>query len=252
VSEPPKYCAVVPTYNNPITVRSVVEAIRGHGLQVILMDDGSSPDGRLVCEQLQSEGLALLHRLPENRGKGTATMQGIRAARDLGYSHAFQIDADSQHDLTRVPAFVSASRAQPSAAVFAYPEYDRAAPRARVWGRLFTAFWITLEVGGRKKIMDALIGFRIYPVQATLEANPTCARMGFDPEVAVLLVRLGTDIVNLPVGVTYLTKEQGGVSHFRMFRDNLSFSVLHARLCTLGLFGWLARPFLRLTKGSAR
>ena len=53
-------------------------------------------------------------------------------------------------------------------------------------------------------------------------------------------------VVNLPVGVHY---PEEGVSHFRMVRDNVAFSWLHCRLCTLGLFGWVWK---RLTGGGAR
>jgi hypothetical protein len=65
--------------------------------------------------------------------------------------------------------------------------------------------------------------------------------MGFDPEIAVLLVRRGTPTINMPVGVTYLSAEKGGVSHFRMFKDNFALGGLHTRLCVLGLLGLFAK-----------
>ena len=45
-------------------------------------------------------------------------------------------------------------------------------------------------------------------------------------------------IINLPVQVRYLSAEQGGVSHFRVFWDNLCLSFMHARLCTTGASRW--------------
>ena len=38
-------CAIVPTYDNGRTVRSVVETIREHDLEVIVVDDGSGTFG---------------------------------------------------------------------------------------------------------------------------------------------------------------------------------------------------------------
>jgi hypothetical protein len=56
--------------------------------------------------------------------------------------------------------------------------------------------------------------------------------MEFDIEIAVRLVWAGVPVVNLPVGVRYLSAEDGGVSHFRMVRDNVRITWLHTRLTT--------------------
>jgi polyprenyl-phospho-N-acetylgalactosaminyl synthase len=243
------YCAIVPTFCNPVTVRDVVEGIRNYGVPVVLVDDGSAEKGRDVCRELEREGLVTLRRFEVNRGKGAATLEGLRIVRDLGFSHAFQVDADSQHDLTQIPAFLQASRGQPLALVLSYPVYTSAAPRARVWGRLATTFWIAIEVGSAKVIRDALCGFRIYPVQEALLSKSRCQRMCFDPEIAVLLVRRGVPTVNLPVRVTYLSVAEGGVSHYRLFLDNFALGLLHTRLCVLGLVGLISKPFVNYARG---
>jgi glycosyltransferase involved in cell wall biosynthesis len=41
-----RHCAVVPTYENPLTVAKVVAALRAHDLDVILVDDGSQGPGK--------------------------------------------------------------------------------------------------------------------------------------------------------------------------------------------------------------
>jgi hypothetical protein len=64
--------------------------------------------------------------------------------------------------------------------------------------------------------------------------------MDFDIEAAVRLVWLGVPVVNIPTRVRYLTPQEGGVSHFRMFRDNVLISWCHTRLCA----GALGRAFL--------
>lgn len=243
-----KIVGLVPTYDNPETIRAVVERVRAHGLDVIVVDDGSAPPGRRACEQIAAEGLATVLHLPANAGKGAACKRGFRAAVERGYTHAFQIDADGQHDAQQIPAFVAAARAHPDAVVLAYPEYDESAPRARRIARWVTDFWVAVEVGGRGKIRDAMIGFRVYPLAATAPLEHVGDGMDFDVEVAVELVRRGSPAVNLPVGVRYLSRDEGGVSHFRPFRDNLRFSWMHCKLCTLGCIRWTLRvlwPFSR-------
>ena len=234
-------CALVPTYNNPLTVRSVVESIRAHELDVVLIDDGSGPEGRSRCEEIAAAGLATVHHLERNRGKGGAVKYGFGVAHELGFSHAFQIDADAQHDLARIPDFLAAGREKPEAVVLGYPEYDAGVPELRRLGRRVTTFWVALEVGSRVAIRDAMIGFRLYPLDAVMAVDCYGERMEFDVEIIVRLVRRGMATVNLPVHVRYPDSQAGGVSHFRMLRDNLRLSLLHARLCTSGCIGWLWR-----------
>lgn len=230
-------CAVVPTFENPATIRSVVERIRLHLPDVIVIDDGSSEPGREACKAIAAEGLAELIRLPRNRGKGAAMRVGFREAGARGFSHAFQIDADGQHDIDAIPSFLEAARATPDGAVFATPVYDASIPSSRRIARRITHFWVDLEVGAGR-IDDALIGFRVYPLDATLTLPLACNRMTFDVESAVQLAWAGVPIQNLPVGVRYLSEEEGGRSHFKLVRDNLRLSWLHCRLCTVASIRW--------------
>lgn len=236
-------CALVPTYDNPRTIGAVADRIRAHLPQVFVVDDGSAEPGQRACEALAREGRAEVIRHPANRGKGAAVRTGLAAARAAGFSHAFQIDGDGQHDLDAIPAFLAASRARPEAAIFGHPVYEATAPALRTVGRKLTQFWVDLEVGGGR-IRDAMIGFRIYPIDATLAVGTRCERMAFDVEVAVLLAWAGVAIENRPVGVRYLTEDEGGRSHFHMVRDNLALSGLHSRLCTRASIDWL-RSWIR-------
>jgi polyprenyl-phospho-N-acetylgalactosaminyl synthase len=155
---------------------------------------------------------------------------GFRAAHALGFSHALQVDADGQHDVADVPRFLEALRERPDALVLAQPIFDATAPAARMRGRKFTLFWTDLETGGRV-IQDPMCGFRLYPLAPALRAAAWGDRMDFDIEIAVRLVWEGCPVVNLPTRVRYLSREQGGVSHFRMWHDNTLISWAHTRLC---------------------
>lgn len=231
-------CFVIPTYDNPVTIRGVVDNARSYGLPVIVVDDGSAPKGREACAALGRDQLAVVIHLPHNSGKGAALKRGFEVARQLGYTHAMQVDGDGQHNLSHVPEFVEASRKQPEALVLGYPVYDASVPKIRLIARKLTTFWVNIEAG-RGKIQDAMIGFRIYPLAPLERVRVVSDRMGFDIEVAVRLAWAGTTIVNLPVRLRYLTAEEGGISHFRMVRDNFHFSLLHSRLCTLKCMAWM-------------
>jgi glycosyltransferase involved in cell wall biosynthesis len=227
-------CAVVPTFDNPATIAAVVERARPHVEEVIVVDDGSGAEGREACAALEARGAAVVIRRARNGGKGAAVKAGLAAARARGFSHAFQVDADGQHDLDRMPAFLEVAARSPHSAVLGYPVYDETAPKGRLAARKITRFWVDLEVGGRGIVEDAMVGFRVYPLAATSALRVAGDRMDFDVEIAVRLVWAGVPVINLPVGVRYLAAEEGGRSHFQPLRDNLRLAWLHSRLCTLG------------------
>ena len=233
-----RYCVLIPTFNNPLTVRGVVENARQFVEHVVVVDDGSDAPGRQVCEQLQQAGLAMVVFRERNGGKGAAVKTGFAAARELGFTHALQMDADGQHDATLIPTFLAQSESTPDALLLAYPVYDETAPALRKLARKFTDFWVNLEAG-RGKIRDAMVGFRVYPLGSAKQIRVIGDRMDFDVEIAVRFAWAGVPIVNLPVKVRYLRAEDGGISHFQPLRDNLRFSWLHTKLCTQACVAWV-------------
>ncbi len=241
-AHPFRPCAIIPTFENPGTIRAVVERVREQLPDVIVVDDGSAPEGRAQVDQLGREKLAHAFRRETNGGKGAAVKTGLEAAHRLGYTHALQIDADGQHDLADIPRFLDAARQQPEALVLGCPVFDGSAPLGRRVGRQITVFWTTLEIGSRA-IVDPMCGYRVYPLAPALAASRgTGDRMEFDPEIAVRMVWAGVPTVNLRTRVRYLSPEQGGVSHFHLLRDNARISWMHTRLVALALLRLLLWP----------
>ena len=249
MSEVFRPCALIPTYDNPTTVRAVVERVRGFLPDVVVVDDGSAAEGAAAVAAVGAAGLAHVTRREQNGGKGAAVKTGFAFARGLGYTHALQVDADGQHALEDIPRFLAAAQARPEALVLGAPLYDHTAPRGRMIGRQITLFWTAVEVG-RGTITDPMCGFRVYPLAAALATPRTGDRMDFDIEVAVRMAWMGVPIVNLPTKVRYLGREEGGVSHFHLLRDNLRIAWMHTRLSMTAL---LWRPLLRaLGRGQRR
>ncbi|MDR0564480.1 MAG: glycosyltransferase family 2 protein [Azoarcus sp.] len=236
-----KTVAIVPVYNHGETVGDVVATLRGYGLPVILVDDGSDARTAKTLEKVAAEKSAFgpgikLVRLPKNRGKGAAVMTGFRAARLWGATHALQVDADGQHGLEVVPRFLEASKNNPDAVISGYPLYDVTVPRARLYGRYFTHLWVWINTLSTR-IKDTMCGFRLYPLAAVMAIQPALShalRMEFDTEIAVRLDWAGVPFINLPIAVRY---PPGGRSHFRVLRDNVRIAAMHARL----FFGMLWR-----------
>jgi glycosyltransferase involved in cell wall biosynthesis len=231
-------CVVIPTHDNPATIRAVVEQVRRRLPDVVVIDDASGEAGRAEVARLGAEGLAHVRRLARNSGKGGAVKAGFSFAEELGYTHALQVDADGQHELADLGTFLARARERPEALVLGAPIFDRDVPRGRLLARQITRFWTHLETGGRV-IEDPMCGFRVYPL-AAVRGLRTGDWMDFDIEVAVRLVWRGVPVVNLPTRVHYPSE---GVSHFQLVRDNVRISWLHTRLVCGALVRAVARWF---------
>ena len=239
-------CAVIPTYNNPMTIARVVAEVRRHLPDVVVVDDGSHGDGRAGVDAVQREGSARVVRRPQNGGKGAAVKTGFAAARDLGFTHALQIDADGQHDVADIPRFLALAAARPEAAVLGHPVFDESTPRGRRAAHALTNFWTRVEVAG-PAITDPQCGYRVYPLGPACAVAAGADHMDFDIEIAVRLVWAGVPIINVPTRVRYLPPAEGGVSHFRLFRDNVAITWMHTRLVVGSLVWRLLRLRRRLT-----
>lgn len=235
-------CAVVPHYNHERHLAGVLAALGR--LPTVVVDDGSSPASVAAVRALVArQGNTVLECSAANHGKGAAVLRGLAIAHHLGYSHAVQVDADGQHRLSDVDAMLDLARDNPGALVSGLPLYDAGAPKARVRGRKISVFWVRVHTWSCD-IEDPMCGFRVYPVDRTLalaHAEPPGRGMEFDIEIMVRAHWAGMPIVFLPTPVAY---PAGGVSHFRMFRDNVRISAMHTRL----FFGMLRRVPARLRR----
>ena len=228
--------ALIPHYKHPATVGQVAEAMRGFGLDVLIVDDGSGDDCRQVLDQLAlSDGIEVRYR-SENGGKGAAVKSGLAYAEARGYTHVLQVDADAQHHLPDTAKLIEAAAAQPEAVVCGWPQYGSDAPKARLYGRKITDFWNMVNTGSTD-IKDGMCGFRLYPLAAALavvrEEN-VGERMDFDTEILVRLHWRALPLVWVKTPVRYASD---GISHFDAWGDNVRISKMHARL----FFEMLAR-----------
>ncbi|MDO8702424.1 MAG: glycosyltransferase family 2 protein [Undibacterium sp.] len=245
-----KPCIVIPVYNHERAIGAVVDAIVQQRLPCILVDDGSSPECAQVLDSLVSafpDYLSLL-RHAINRGKGAAVLTAIAHAHAVGYSHALQIDSDGQHCIADIPQFLAAAERYPNAIIVGYPIYDESVPALRFYGRYLTHVWVWINTLSLQ-IKDSMCGFRVYPVASVItlaKRQKIGERMNFDTEILVRLYWAGLEVINMPTRVAY---PSDGVSHFRIWLDNVLITRMHTTL----FFGMLLRlPRLLARKWSHR
>jgi len=245
VAGAPKIGIVIPVYNHEHAIPAVLANVLQHGLHCVLVDDGSDSACAAVLDQLaaQAPHTVTLLRHSANRGKGDAVLSGLRHLAQQGYSHALQIDADGQHDSADIPRFSALCAAHPQAVVNGCPIYDESVPKGRLYARYLTHVWVWINTLSFD-IRDSMCGFRVYPlahVSSLIATQKIGSRMDFDTEILVRLHWRGVHVINLPTRVHY---PADGVSHFKVWLDNVLISRMHAVL----FFGMLWRAPLLLAR----
>ena len=233
-----KTLALIPHYNHPHTISQVVQAMRGFNLDVLIVDDGSDALCQPVLADLEQQTGVQVQYCTANQGKGAAVKTGLYYAEQHGYSHVLQVDADAQHCLADTAKLLAAAQQYPDAVICGWPQYGSDAPKARLYGRKITDFWNMIHTCSTD-IKDGMCGFRLYPLAPTLSIIKTERvgnRMDYDTEILIHLYWRGVKPIWIKTPVKY---ESDGISHFRVFDDNVLISKMHARL----FFAMLKRRF---------
>jgi glycosyltransferase involved in cell wall biosynthesis len=241
-------CVLIPIYNHKDTIAAVLADLAPYRLPCIIIDDGSDAITReVLAQEAAKHAWVQVLRHERNGGKGRAVVTGFLYAHDKGYSHAIQIDADGQHNTRDIERFLAEAVAHPTALILGKPLFGPDVPRSRYYGRKISQ-WCAWAETLSLTIGDPLFGFRLYPLAATvalLRRQRLGCRMDFEPDIAVRLYWAGVEIRNVETRVFYPPE---GVSHFRLFWDNVRLSWLHTRLLT----GMLVRiPHLLLRRQSS-
>lgn len=232
------YCFLIPVYNHAMLLEQTIPSFLAFGMPLIIVDDGSNQENKAILKRIADshQGIVLITNT-KNSGKGVAIKQGIDYCKQHAIDFAFQVDADNQHSLAAVPAFINRSKAQNTIkhAIIGYPVYDNTVPTIRKDARKISNFFVSVTTL-TPNVRDSLCGFRIYPVVETwkIYRNPFISkRMPIDMELLTRLYWMGDTIIYMPVDVTY---PKDGSSHYKAFRDTVILSAKHALLCCEMLF----------------
>lgn len=206
--------AVIPVYNERLTVGDVVRRTMPLVDRVIVVDDGSS-DGSI--DALDGLGLDVI-RQPVNRGKGAALMRGIEAAKAAGAGYVVALDADGQHPPESIPDLLR--QADDTHIVIGSRASDAARiPIARLRANRTANFFISWACG--HWIEDTQCGFRVYPAGLFDRIRPRRHRRSgfvFESEVLIMACRRGYRVTPVPIPALYAEVLQRP-SHFRPVFD---------------------------------
>ena len=214
-------CIIIPVYNNPKTIKQVVEDTLLLDMFIIVIDDGSEIE---VTSLVDTHPNLTILRHEKNRGKGVAILTGATEAKKRGFEYLISIDGDGQHYPKEVAKLLPLLK--DGNIVIGNRKFEENVPNSSKFGRQFSNFWIWTESG--KWLDDTQSGFRGYPI-SILDLELTQSR--YDLEIEVLIKHLWSkkEIKEVEIEVYYPPKGTR-VSHFDKVQDNIRLSKIHSKL----------------------
>jgi glycosyltransferase involved in cell wall biosynthesis len=216
---------VVPTFNNPRTIRNVVDDILNNNYEVIVVDDGSTSRIKNILSDEKYKNIHIQTH-PYNIGKGQAILSGAQKAQQLGYKNIVSMDGDGQHLASEVIKLIEKNTMENQIVIGSRNFNIENIPKKSKIGRAFHNFWIEVNTGF--KIEDSLSGFRLYPV-SIVDLGTTKKGFSFEIEVLVKHFWKYKQITQTTIECFY-PKPEDRVSHFDNYRDTTRFILLHLKL----------------------
>ena len=170
---------VIPVYNEAGAIGEVIDEVRGHGYNsIIVVDDGSSDDSFYIAAA--HDVIAIRHRI--NRGKGAAVKTGVMAANLLDVDAVVTLDGDGQHDPADIAQLIKPILEKKSDVVLGSRLLNREdMPFIKVIANSFGNFFTWLLYG--IMVSDSQSGLRAYSHYAALIIDTKADKYEYDSKV---------------------------------------------------------------------
>jgi len=209
-----RICVVIPTYNESKTIARLIRQAQSFGLEVIIIDDGSSDNTADIAKSCKAQVL----RNTRNLGKGASLAKGYDFALVQGFDAAISMDGDGQHSPDDLPAFINKAGSS-DCAIVAGNRMDSTGemPRLRLVTNRFMSWLISLVSG--QHIPDTQCGFRLVKKGLLEKLKLSTSKYETESEILIQASRLGFKIESIPVKTIY----SGQKSRINPFVDTLRF-----------------------------
>lgn len=192
--------AIIPAFNEEMTIGSVVLEARRFVDEVIVVDDGSTDR---TPEIAKLAGASVL-RLERNHGKGYALKMGLENVKENSFQVVALLDADWQHDPGELPKVIGPVLNGEADLVIGsrFLKSNGSVPRYRKLG--LKVLDVTTRLGVKQKISDSQSGFRALSLSAVKNLDISLSGgYSVESEMILSLSEKGMRIKEVPIGVNY-------------------------------------------------
>jgi len=198
---------LIRAYNEALRIGAVIESILAAGFsKILVVDDGSADDTRTVLSRFPS--IHIVHH-PFNRGGGAALETGFeyirRNGEELDIEYVVTFDADGQHHIEDLSAFIRAFEKDPTLDLVLGSRFIRKTNTNVPFFRRLTLLggqFFTLLISG-VWLTDAHNGYRMMRLDTVKKIHLTMDGMEYGSEFVDEMRSEKCHFTEVPVNVTY-------------------------------------------------
>ncbi len=196
------FCILIPAFNEEKAIVEIIRYIRTYGLDVIVIDDGSTDNTAEEARKIN----AVVFSHERNRGKGQALRTGFEHVIRNGYDGVILMDADGQHSPWGVKDFLEhAAGSKADIIIGNRMGHPEGMPLTRRWTNIFTSFVISKLA--RQRIPDSQCGFRLIRSGVLKKISLSTFKYDTDSEMLIEAARKGFRIESIPILSIYAGQE---------------------------------------------
>ncbi|MEE9525443.1 MAG: glycosyltransferase family 2 protein [Candidatus Woesearchaeota archaeon] len=192
---------IIPAHNEENRISSVIDRVRKHVGNIVVVDDGSTDNTGKVVNKVKA--LVLVHIL--NLGKGAAVKTGCDFALKKGAEKIILIDADGQHDPDEIPRFLKAL--EKVDIVFGYRKFTKTMPVIFRFGNKFIDS-ITRFLYGIK-LRDTQCGYRAFTSRAYRKIRWKSSDYAMESEMIANVGKYRLSYAQLKIDTLYPERYKG-------------------------------------------
>jgi len=210
-----KTCVLIPSYNEALTIGHIVKEIRAMGLDVFVVDDGSTDS----TEKIASENGAFAIRHPVNMGKGASLKDGFEfILRSTNYDAVIIMDADGQHSPTDIHKFLShAEEYDDDIIIGNRMGFAKDMPAVRYLTNRFMSY--VLSTICKQRIPDTQCGYRLIRRRLIEKIKLELNKYDLESEMLIKASKMKCRVASVPVESIYRDE----ASNIHPIKDTLRF-----------------------------
>jgi glycosyltransferase involved in cell wall biosynthesis len=207
-------CAIIPAHNEAKTIGYLVEEARKNGLDVLVIDDGSSDQ----TSRIAKEKGATLIRNEKTAGKGNSLRKGFDFVINKDYDGIITMDGDGQHDPSDIMQFTQKIKDSDTKIVVGNRMFKtRNMPFARwLTNKIMSSFISSIC---RQYIPDTQCGFRYIDKKALKSFELSASNFEIETDILIEASKKGYKIYSVPIKTIY----QDHKSRINPFLDTMRF-----------------------------
>ena len=205
---------IIPTFNESRAIADLINRIIKLGLEVIIIDDGSTDDTVKIASSCGAKVL----KNAKNMGKGASLIKGYNFALAGGFDAVISMDGDGQHSPLDLPAFIQKAQSSKSGLIVGNRMgKTKGMPALRIMTNNLMSKFISLII--KQHIPDTQCGFRLVKKELLMKLDLSTSKYETESEVLIKAAHLGFKIESIPVETIY----SGQKSQINPLVDSLRF-----------------------------